>query len=143
MPQDAWFSQIVKRNKRETVSFVETVSAYENLLREKRSIEHKLENAEREARYLRHENAMSGGGQGTSAGNASAPGISTAEREELKSLREKVVQLQEQLNTKLMSQYEIATSKLELTATSEELKSRLHETQKALIQNLKYWSPTK
>eukprot|EP00945_MAST-04E_sp_MAST-4E-sp1_P005173 g5173.t1 len=95
-----------------------------------RSIENKLENAEREAKYLRHENAMSSGGRGPSG----ATGVSGPEREELVKLRGKVLQLQDDLNAKLKSQYENASSKLELTATSEELKSRLQETQRALVQ---------
>ena len=43
-----WHARLQKRNERETYAFVEIVHVYESLLREKRIVEEKLENADKE-----------------------------------------------------------------------------------------------
>ena len=89
-----WHARLQKRNERETYAFVEIVRVYESLLREKRIVEEKLENAEKEIKLRIMAAASNAGGSGTG-------GASPAEKAELEMLRSKVYQLQEELNSKL------------------------------------------
>eukprot|EP00505_MAST-04D_sp_SCG-Rhode-Island_P001653 Stramenopile-MAST_4_protein_1653 len=122
-----WHARLQKRNERETYAFVEIVHVYESLLREKRIVEEKLENADKEIK-LRIMAAAS------NAGDSGARGASPAEKAELEMLRSKVYQLQEELNSKLKLDVKSATSQLELTTSQQDMKSKLHTTQQVLAE---------